>query len=97
MAYLDINPNENTWAVTSTGDFAIQNRDVDIAEVVLLSNLGAIKYAPTVGGEAFRYLNANISNQTIIRNFKVALRSAGFARPRVRIDGDGTIRINEES
>ena len=84
MAYSDISPTGQGWEAEN-GDFKVVDGEVQIAADILLSNIGDIKYAPTVGGNARRFLNS-VGNPTIIqRAFVTALRSAGFRRPVVDV------------
>lgn len=96
MPYLDITPDANNWR-TKDGDFLLTNRDVDIAADVLLSNLGDFKYAPLVAGRAPLYLNSTSQAEVIARNFKVALKSAGFTNPVIDVSNfPQSIEVNND-
>ncbi len=96
MAYNDISPTGQGWEAEN-GDFKVVDRSVDIAADVILSNVGDFKYAPTVGGNARRFLNS-IGNRTVIqRAFITALRAAGFRRPVVDVSNfPDDVRVNDD-
>lgn len=82
---IEISADGTTWKDDGNGDFETVNRDVDIAADVLLTDIGGFKYAPLVGGAAKRYLNSSSQAAIIERNFKVALKAAGFKKPIVDV------------
>lgn len=86
MSYIDIALDETVFPTDENGDFLLVNREVDIAADVILSSPGDIKYAPTVGGNAYSFL-LSITRQGVViqRAFEVALRAAGFSSPVVDV------------
>lgn len=94
MAYLDINPTETGWT-TENGDFKLKNREVNIAGDVVVSSLGAFKYAPLTGGDAPSFLNSTSAASVMQRAFKVALKTAGFTKPIVDVSNyPNSIEVN---
>lgn len=96
MAYNDINLKNGAFVLDGSGDFLLQDREVEIAADIVIMPPAGLKYAPTIYGDANSFLNATFSDRSVIqRKFKVALKSAGFSAPLVDVsDFPNTININ---
>jgi hypothetical protein len=96
MAYLDITPIGDAFR-TLNGDFVLNDREVDIAADIIFMPQAGLKYAPLVYGEAFTFLNSNAPRAVIERKFRLALKTAGFSKPRVDVsDFPNVIGINND-
>ena len=96
MAYLDIQPTETEFE-TINGDFKLVDRAANLAGETVVLNPGDLKYAPTIGGSAFSYLNSGATRSVIQRSFTVALKSAGFNKPIVDVsDFPNTVKVNND-
>ena len=100
MAYLDIETDDENdiFEATVDGDFDLKDREVDIAADIILMPPAGLKYAPTVYGDAWSFLNANVTSSAVIeRKFKIALRAAGFEKPLIDLSNfPSEIGINND-
>lgn len=90
----DILFNDDGTFKESNGDFLFGNAEAFLMEDILLAVPGHYKEFPTIGANAYRFINARASKQVISREIKVALKADVFKRPILNLDNYPTIYID---